>query len=173
MMLFVLIALGLVLIVGYTAFFGAPYVPSHAKQVERAFGELRPLTASDVVVDLGSGDGVVLRTALQMGASKAIGFEIHPILVGISRLASARYGSRISVKTTNMRSAKPPKGVTVVYVFSVGRDLKRLSVLMQQWANSEQRTIECILYGHTFLGEAPVRTVGAHSLYAFTPLQSV
>ena len=47
-----------VLIFLLTALFGAPYVPTQRKQIESAFSKLRPFKKNDVLVDLGSGDGV-------------------------------------------------------------------------------------------------------------------
>ena len=72
--------LAIVILVGFSAFTGAPYVPSHRRDVARAFRELYSLDANDVLVDIGSGDGVVLRQASQRGA-RAVGYEIHPLLV--------------------------------------------------------------------------------------------
>ena len=81
-----------VLIFLLTALFGAPYVPTQRKQIESVFSKLRPFKRNDVLVDLGSGDGVVLDEAIRAGASKVIGYEINPILVLISclRLRSNR-----------------------------------------------------------------------------------
>jgi hypothetical protein len=52
---------------GLVVFIGAPYVPSQRKYVRRAFEHLG-LGAKDVLVDIGSGDGVVLRIAASYGA---------------------------------------------------------------------------------------------------------
>lgn len=151
-----------------TAFVGAPYVPSHRKNVARAFRELRPLDDSDVVVDLGSGDGVVLREALGAGAGRVIGYEINPFLVWISRLRLER--GRSWVTMANMWTAQPPEGVTVVYAFSVDRDTRRLTRLVQSWADSVGRPIDFIIYAHE-LPDIPVtKNVGAHHLYRFSPL---
>ena len=172
-MIIVWIIVGVVVVFGLVAFVGAPYVPSHTKQVRRAFTDLRPLTRRDVVVDLGSGDGVVLRQAVDLGAGRAIGYEINPLLVWLSRLLSTRRRSGIEVRTANMWRVPPPAGVTVVYVFGVGRDLHRIVALMERWAVQSGCTIECIVYGHTLPGIQFDRQEGAHRLYAFTPLHSL
>ena len=52
----------------FTVFFGAPYVPAKLRDVQQAFDELRPVTKHDVVLDLGSGDGKVLREVSRRGA---------------------------------------------------------------------------------------------------------
>lgn len=63
-----------------TALTGAPYVPTQRKELDEAFDVLRPLRAKDTVLDIGSGDGVVLAAAAHRGA-RAIGYEINPWLV--------------------------------------------------------------------------------------------
>ena len=50
-MIVIWIVLGLVVLMGLAVFVGAPYVPSHRREVRRAFTNLRPLTNKDVVVD--------------------------------------------------------------------------------------------------------------------------
>ena len=70
---------GVVVVLGFTAFFGAPYVPSRRRDVRRLFMNDYPLRSDDVVLDLGSGDGTVLRVIRQAGA-RAIGYELHPLL---------------------------------------------------------------------------------------------
>lgn len=163
---------GIVAIFGLTVFLGAPYVPSHRRQVRRAFTKLRPLHKDDVVVDLGSGDGVVLRQAMLLGAKKAIGYELNPILVMISRMLSLHMRPCIRIYMTNMWQVMPPQDVTVVYVFGVGRDMSRLAVMLQKWATDLDRPIQCIVYGHDLAGQVPVTSEGAHKLYEYTPLRN-
>lgn len=169
-MIVVWIVLGVVVVMGAAAFVGAPYVPSHARQVERAFTALRPLTNRDVVVDLGSGDGIVLRKAIGLGAGRAVGYEINPLLVWLSRALSARNRAVTEVRTVNMWRSQPPHGVTVVYIFGVGRDMGRLARLLQTWATTANRPLACIVYGHTLPGIDADRQEGAHRLYTVRPL---
>ena len=170
-MIILWIIFGLIILTGLAVFVGAPYVPSHRREVRRAFTELRPLTNKDVVVDLGSGDGIVLRQAVALGAARAIGYEINPLLVWLSLVISARSRAVISVRMANMWHIDPPEGVTLVYVFGVGRDMQRLAALLGRWATQTERSIECIVYGHEMPGAILVRQEGAHRLYRFIPLQ--
>ena len=80
MILFWAIVIILCVFFGLVVFRGAPYVPSKKTYINQAFSDLYPLTDKDVLVDVGSGDGVVLRSATKFGAL-AIGYEINPILV--------------------------------------------------------------------------------------------
>ena len=83
--------LAFVFLFGVVAFIGAPYVPSHKKYVRRAF-EHFGFGEGDVLVDAGSGDGIVLRIASKQGM-RAIGYEINPVLVLISNAVFERYES--------------------------------------------------------------------------------
>ena len=73
----------ILMIFALPALIGAPYVPSRSREVQRLFAEALPLGKGDVVLDIGSGDGVVLMAAAQQGAW-AIGYEINPFLVLMS-----------------------------------------------------------------------------------------
>ena len=166
-MLFWLFA-SIVLLFGFVVFFGAPYVPSKRKELERAFSNLYKLTAEDTLVDIGSGDGVVLRAAAQKGA-RAIGYELNPALVIISKLLSRQY-KNISVRTANIWKVEFPKETTVVYVFAVQRDIEKLARKLQKEANRLEKPLAVISYGCTIPHMTALQSLGAHHLYTFPPL---
>ncbi len=64
---------------------GAPFVPS-ARNTAKKMIELARLQQGDCVYDLGSGDGRLLNLSMIQGAQKAIGYEINPYLVFISKV---------------------------------------------------------------------------------------
>jgi SAM-dependent methyltransferase len=53
------------------------WVPTQPEYLD-IFFELAPVSASDIVYDLGSGDGRLLFKALEKGAGKCIGVDIDP-----------------------------------------------------------------------------------------------
>ena len=161
---------GIVVSVGFVAFTGAPYVPSKRRDIVRAFTELYPLTSRDVLVDIGSGDGVVLRMASARGA-RAIGYELHPILVAVSRYLS-RHDSRVVVHLANFWRSKLPHDTTVVYVFGDARDITKIFAHIEREVTRLGHDVSLISYGFEIAGRKPTRTVGAHHLYHITPLQS-
>ena len=160
----------IILIFGFVVFFGAPYVPSHKKQVERALKELYDLQSSDLLIDVGSGDGIVLRMAARKGA-KAVGYELNPILVLISTLLARSYGSKIRIHLADFWHVALPEETTVVYVFTVERDVAKITSKIQAETNRLSHPLFLISYGASFPTMKPVRTIGAHHLYSFTPLQ--
>ncbi|MFC1983577.1 class I SAM-dependent methyltransferase [Chloroflexota bacterium] len=53
------------------------FIPTQPEYVDRFF-EIAPVSSSDVVYDLGSGDGRLLFAALDKGAGRAVGVELDP-----------------------------------------------------------------------------------------------
>ncbi len=158
---------GIVLLFGFVVFRGAPYVPSHRRFARQALTKLYELQSDDVLVDLGSGDGVILRLATQKGA-RAVGYELNPALVLISQIL-AHGDKRQSTILADMWLSDFPADTTVVYVFAVSRDAKKLTKKLQAHADKHGRDLWCITYGSGLANKEPVRTLQAHSLYLFTP----
>jgi len=169
-MIIATIVLVLVLIFGFVVFRGAPYVPSHPYEVKQAFESLYRLNKKSVLVDIGSGDGLVLRIAASFGA-KAIGIELNPLLVLFSRLRSYK-NPFISIHLADMWLIPLPDDTTVVYVFAVSRDLKKLAKKIQTEANRLDRPLDLITYGASLKDIPATKKHRGHCLYQFTPLQS-
>lgn len=160
----------LVIAFGFVVFWGAPYVPSHRREAEKAFEVLHPLSKKDLVVDLGSGDGVIVRLAAAKGA-QAVGYELNPLLVIVSRLFSRRFAN-IEIHTTNFWQRHLPASTTVVYVFSVTRDMAKLETKLQTEADYLGRSFHLVLYAMSLPTKKPTKVHRAHTLYAFAPLHS-
>lgn len=158
-----------VALLGFVVLFGAPYVPSRPKDLRRAFEQLYAFGSNDVLVDLGSGDGIVLREASRRGA-RAIGYEINPFLVYISRFLSRR-DNRVEVRRANIWKVRLPDDVSVVYIFGESRDIKKLLRLVQSEATRLNRRLVVISYGFKFPDIKPAKKVGAHFMYSISPLQ--
>src|SRR3990167_11438551 len=90
----VIVVATILLVFGLVVFRGAPYVPTLRKNLEQGFRDVYPLSERDLLVDIGSGDGVVLRQAAKCGA-RAIGYELNPFLVVISKLLSRSEERRV------------------------------------------------------------------------------
>jgi hypothetical protein len=159
-----------VLAFGFVVFWGAPYVPSKKKDLARALDELYPVNENDVLIDIGSGDGIVLRAAAKRGA-RAIGYELNPILVGIANFIS-RKQKKVSSHVANFWHVKLPADTTVIYIFAVSRDIAKLSRKIEAEAVRLDKTLKVITYGSEIPDRKSIATVGAHNLYEFTPLQT-
>lgn len=155
---------GIVVCFGLVVFRGAPYVPTHRSQLRRAFHDLYKLSDSDTLVDLGSGDGIVLREASRHGA-RAIGYELNPILVLLSRLVS--FGDRrIRVRVDDYtRLERLPADVTVVYAFTTKHSIETIGRKLEEW--SQYQTLYFISYGFMLKNKRSLRQVGPMVLYRF------
>ncbi len=63
------------------------WIPTPSEYIDPFF-ELAPVSSSDIIYDLGSGDGRLLFAALEKGAEKCIGIDIDPERVNASREAA-------------------------------------------------------------------------------------
>ncbi len=170
MNLFFAIVAVFVALLGFVVFFGAPYVPSKSKELRRAFTKLYKLSGNDVLVDIGSGDGIVLRVASECGA-RAVGYEINPLLVLISKFLSRR-DEKVSVKQANVWKARFPNETSVVYVFGESRDIKKIVRLVQTEASRLSHDLVVISYGFKLPDITVSKKLDAHFMYIISPLQA-
>ena len=152
-----------------TIFRGAPYVPTRKKDLQRAFTKLYPLTKKDFVVDIGSGDGVVLRHAAALGA-RAMGYELNPILVLISRLLNRRYGQQTETKLADFWYTKLPPETTLVYTFGESRDIKRMYEHVAKEATRLQKPLYFMSYGFEVKDKVVFKSDKSFYLYEIAPL---
>lgn len=157
----------LILIFGFVVVRGAPYVPSHRRFARRAINDLYKVTAKDVLVDIGSGDGIILRMASSQGA-RAVGYEINPILVVISKMLSLG-DAKVAIKLADFWLVGLPPETTVVYAFAVTRDMEKIGQKMQQAADQLGKPLRLITYGAKVTSKKPLRELDAHTLYMFEP----
>ncbi len=165
----VVVIIGVVaLIVGFGAFFGAPYLPSQRRELNGLFTHLYTLGSTDVVLDIGSGDGVVLREVSRRGAT-AIGVEINPFFIVLSKLLS--HGDpKVQVVAANSWRYRFPSDITLVYAFSVGRDGARLERKVQNEANRMGKPLVLVCLGNPLPTVTATATYRAYARYDFYPL---
>lgn len=163
------VAIGVAAIFLLTALIGAPYVPTRQREVEEAFSVLRPLSADDVVVDIGSGDGVVVAAVTRRGA-KAVGYEINPFLVVISWWRLRKYRATAEIKLRNFWIEPFPTTTSVVYTFGDSRDIAKMYKKVQREATRHNRPIDLISYGFQVPNVQAKSTHRAYFLYTVTPL---
>ncbi len=69
------------------AMFGAPFVPTPRKTMQRMFKEAK-LKPDQIIYDLGCGDGRFIREAARKYQAKAIGIELNPFLYLYAKIRS-------------------------------------------------------------------------------------
>ncbi len=135
--LFLLVVL-LVLIFGFVVFFGAPFLPTLKAKNQDIF-ELLDLKAGQTLLELGSGDGRILRAAAERDI-QAIGYELNPILVLWSRLKNWKYRKLITVHWGNYWRVKIPK-TEAIYVFLLEKYMKKLDNKITQEAGKNVKLV--------------------------------
>lgn len=82
---------------------------------------------SDVVYDLGSGDGTLLITAAKEFGARAVGVEIDPLRVWISKIAILFSGQKKQIRIVRKNFFEADiKDVTVLFMYLVPKTLARL-----------------------------------------------
>lgn len=76
---------------------GAPYVPTSKKQLDVILKNAH-LAKGSLLVELGSGDGRMIRYAAKIFGLKGVGIEINPLLVWWSSFLSRRDGTQKTVR---------------------------------------------------------------------------
>lgn len=164
-----IIPLVFALLFGFVVFRGAPYVPSKKRDVQAAFDTVYQLSSQDTLVDIGSGDGLVLREAAARGAL-AVGYELNPLLVVISRVVS-REQPRVRVQLADFWRTPLPDTTTIVYTFGDARDITKMAARVEQEATRLGRPLFFLSYAFLVPGRQPVAHTTLHFLYKIDPLQ--
>ena len=157
------VLVGVALLAGFTVFTGAPYVPSRKKEIRLAFSKLYQMTKNDLLVDLGSGDGKVVKIATEFHA-QAVGVELNPMLAILSKLR-LRKNPLATIHCGDMFRFEFPEETTAVYVFGDSRDMNRIvkKILME----SKRLGKPLMLISLAFQAEKMpgVKLVGSHRAY--------
>ena len=122
-----------ILIFSFVIAFGAPFLPTLRARTSDAL-DLLDLKPGETLVELGSGDGRILREAAKRGI-KSVGYELNPVLVIYSWLLSVRYRGLIKHKLGNYWNKKLPP-CDGIYVFLLNPFMPRLhNKIVQEISN--------------------------------------
>lgn len=165
----VIVVATILLVFGLVVFRGAPYVPTLRKNLEQGFKEVYPLGERDLLVDIGSGDGVVLRQAAKCGA-RAVGYELNPFLVVLSKLLS-RNNPLVKIYLADFWRVSLPDETTIVYTFGESRDIEKMYQKVQEEVNRLAKPMYFMSFGFPVKGKEALKTEAGFCLYQVSPLQ--
>lgn len=137
-MALILIILVVSLAFAIAGFRGAPYVPILRRDSEQLF-KLAKLERGQTLLDLGSGDGRLLRAAAARGI-RGIGYEINPVMVAVSRILSWRYRQLVTTHLADLWSTRLPKS-DAIYVFLMPKYMPKLHRKLTAEINRPTRVI--------------------------------
>ena len=112
----------------YVVFFGAPYVPTFQKDIDRLL-DLSKLKAGDSLVDLGCGDGKVLIAAAKRGIHVS-GYEINLVLWLITKWRLRSYQVEKHIYLRSMWRADLSKA-DAVFLFLQDRWMVKMAKYLQ------------------------------------------
>jgi SAM-dependent methyltransferase len=119
---------------------GALFVSTASARI-RSFLDAVPMKPGDRFVDLGCGDGRVLRAASRRYSVRAIGYEVNPLAYGTARLLSLGM-SGVRVRWGNFWE-KDLADADVVFCYLFPDVMKRLSTKLRQELGPGTRVISC------------------------------
>lgn len=118
------------IVFGSVLFFGPPYVPTLKKQVEVAL-DLLDLQPGQTLLELGAGDGRVMKAAAQRGLH-VVGIELNPILVLIALVRCWKYRANVRIIWGSVWSVRWPQ-TDGVFTFFLGKGMGKLDRYIQLW----------------------------------------
>jgi SAM-dependent methyltransferase len=151
-MLWYLLAAGLLSGFGLAVFIGAPYVPI----LRRDYGpllDLVELKPGQTLIDLGSGDGRLLREVAKRGVH-AIGYEINPVLYLISLVVCWQYRQFVSIRLGDYWHIKLPPA-HIIYVFLLDKYMARLD---RKLLNELSQPAQLVSFVFQIPGRIPIRS---------------
>lgn len=141
-------------------FFGAPYLPVFKKPMNTAL-DLLDLSPGETLLELGSGDGRVLKAAAKRGIY-AVGYELNPVLVIFSYFNCFRYRKNIKIKWGNYWHKKWPKP-DGIYVFLYIKYMPKLDRKIK----SLNRSLMLASVAYEVPGKKPIREKDGVFLYKY------
>ncbi len=160
-----LVLLVIVLPFGVAALIGAPYVPILKRDSTRLL-HLTGLKSGQTLIDLGSGDGRLLRAAASQGI-RCIGYEVNPFLVLISRLVCWRYRRLVTIHAADIWGIKLPPA-DAIYIFILDKYMARLDA---KFSAEITRPTRVISYVFKLPGRTPIRENNNTYVYEY-PVKS-
>ena len=111
----------------------APFVPTPPDVVDRML-ELAQVTRTDLVFDLGSGDGRIVMAAAGKYGARAVGFEIGPPLVSYSRrkVKDAGLEKLVQIRQQDLRTVDISPATVVIAFLSATANLQLQATMMRQ-----------------------------------------
>lgn len=119
----VYILCGVVFLFGFVLAFGAPYLPTQKKQIEAAL-ELLALKRGQSLLELGCGDGRVLKAAASRGIA-CIGYELNPLLAFYAWATTRKHRENIKIIWGNFWHAPLPE-TEGIFVFLLDKYMNKL-----------------------------------------------
>lgn len=141
--------------------FGAPYLPTLKSRAPDAL-KLLNLKPGQTLVELGSGDGRLLRLAAKEGIY-SIGYELNPLLVMWTYLVSWRYRKYITVHLGNFWHHKLPP-TDGIYAFLLDPYMEKLNKKIIQECDKK---VKLVSFAFEIPGKKATKEINGMRLYEY------
>jgi len=156
-----LVILAVVCLFGMVVLFGAPYLPTLSVQTELGL-DMLGLKPGQTLLELGSGDGRVLRVAAKRGL-QVIGYELNPLLVIISYIVTWKYRRQVKIIWGNYWLKNWPQA-DGIYVFLLNKYMPKLDTkIVQQYG----KNVKLVSFAFKIPGRKPVKAEKGIFLYQY------
>ena len=157
----VIVLIILLFVFSFVILFGAPYLPTLKPQAQNAL-DLLDLKPGQIILELGSGDGRVLKQAAHKGI-QGIGYELNPLLVIYSWISCWRYRKLVTFKCRNYWNVTFPE-CDGIYVFLLDKYMPKLDKKIMQDLN---KPVKLVSYAFKIPGRNPDAKNGGLMLYRY------
>ncbi len=141
--------------------YGAPYLPTLRTKVPMAL-DMLGLKKGQTLLELGSGDGRLLRAAAQRGLN-AVGYELNPLLVIYSKLITFRHRKQVRVIWGNYWKANWPQA-DGIFVFLLQPYMEKLDKKITQ---KQIKNISLVSFAFTINSKKPTKKKAGLYLYKY------
>lgn len=156
---------GFVLLFGFVVFFGAPYLPTLKGQTEYAL-EMLDLKPGQTLLELGSGDGTVIKAAAERGL-KVVAIELNPALVLVSYIRTFKYRKQVRIIWGNFWLKAWPEA-DGIFVFLLDKYMEKLDKKIIQ--TYEGKNIKLASHAFKVPGRKIAKEKGGIYLYSYLPV---
>lgn len=151
----------ILILFSFVVLVGPPYLPTLSKQIDTAL-DLLNLQKGETLLELGSGDGRVLRAAAKRGIM-SVGIELNPLLVIYSKVALIKYRKSIKIIWGNYWTVKWPE-FDAIFTFMLDRYMPKLDTKL---IDLDKKPLKIASYAFQIPGKQPIKKNNGVFLYEY------